>query len=130
MAFQHGKAAYVSIDATDVTAYTDNQSLARVIALAETTVFGNDDATSIAGVRSHTISIGGGWDPTLDGVMVGSDDGAVVAFVCNPEGNTSGDVTYSGNCLIENYTWNAGVSDKVTWNASFTVSGAVTRGTV
>ena len=130
MAFQHGKNAYVSIDATDVTAFTDNQSLARVIALAETTSFGNDDTTSIAGVRSHTISIGGGWDPTLDGVMVGADDGSSVAFVCNPEGNTSGDVTYTGNAFIENYTWNAGTTDKVTWNASFTVTGAVVRSTV
>lgn len=130
MAFTHGKNAYVSMDATNVTAYCDTQSLDRVIALAATTAFGDNDDTSIAGVRSHTISIGGHWDPTLDGVMVGADDGAVVAFVCNPEGNTTGDITYTGNCLITNYNWSAGTSDRVTWSASFTVTGAVTRGTV
>ena len=130
MAFQHGKVAFITIDAVDITAFTDNQSLARVIALAETTSFGNDDATSIAGVRSHTITLSGGWDPTLDAAMVAADDGSSVAFVANPEGNTSGDVTYTGSCFIENYTWNAGVTDKVTWNASFTVTGAVARSTV
>ena len=120
----------MSIDGTNVSTYCDSQSLDKVIALAETPVFSVNDMTSIAGVRSHTISIGGHWDPTLDGVMAGADDGNVVAFVCNPEGNTSGDVTYTGNCLISNYNWSAGTSDRVTWTASFTVTGAVTRGTV
>jgi hypothetical protein len=57
------------------------------------------------------------------------DDGAVVAFECGPEGNTGGDIKYSGNALISNYSWSASVSDRVTWTANFTVTGAVTRGT-
>ena len=129
MAFQHGSNAYVSIDATDVSSYCDTQSLDRIIDLAETTAFGNDDKTYIAGLRGHTIAIGGHWDPTGDAVFDGADDGAVVAFVCGPEGNTSGDVQYSGNCLISNYSWTSGVGDRVTWSANFSVTGAVTRGT-
>ncbi len=130
MAFQHGSNAYLSIDATDISSYTDQQSLDRVVELAETTAFGDDDKTYIAGLRGHTISISGNWDPTLDSTLDGADDGAVVAFVVGPEGNTSGDVQYNGNCFITDYSWTAGVSDKVTWSANFTVSGAVTRATV
>ena len=129
MAFQHGKNAYLSIDGNDVTAYCDTQSMDRAIALAETTVFGNDDATSIAGVRTHTIQIGGPWDPTMDGYMVAADDGSSVAFVLGPEGNTSGDYQYSGSAFISNYNWQATPGGRVGWSASFTVSGAVTRGT-
>jgi hypothetical protein len=98
--------------------------------LAETTAFGDDDSTSIAGVRSHTIEVGGHWDPTLDGYAVAADDNAAVTFAANPEGNTAGDVTYTGNCLISNYQWSASTGSQVTWSASFTVTGAVTRGTV
>jgi hypothetical protein len=130
MAFQHGSNAYVTIDGTNVTAYCDSQSLDQMVDLAETTVFGNDDKTSIAGLKSGSISVGGHWDPTGDAVFAGADDGAVVAFVCNPEGNTSGDVTYTGNAFITNYSWQAGVGDRVTWSASFTVSGATARATV
>ncbi len=130
MAFQHGKNAHVTIDGNDWSPYCDQQSLDRVIDLAQTTAFGDDDHTSISGVRGHTIQVGGHWDPTHDGWAVACDDGATVAFAANPEGNTAGDVTYTGNCLISNYSWQAGVGDRVTWSASFTVTGAVTRSTV
>jgi hypothetical protein len=123
MAFVHGSNATLSIDGNAVTAYCDSQSLDQVVDLAETTVFGNDDKTSIAGLKGATISIGGHWDPTLDGYMDAADDGASVLFDCSPDGA----VNYTGSCFITNYTWTAGVSDRVTWSANFTVTGAVAR---
>jgi hypothetical protein len=130
MAVPHGSGAYFSLDATDISTYCNTQSLDKVRDLAETSTFGSTDKTHIAGMRGHTISIAGPWDPTLDGVMNGADDGAVVAFVMGPEGNVGGDVQYSGNCLISNYNWTAPVGSEASWSASFTVTGTVTRGTV
>jgi len=130
MAFQAGHNAYFNLDAADITAYCDTQSLNRVRAVLETTPFGVSDTTSMAGIRSHTLSIGGPWDPTGDATLDGADDGAVVAFVFGPEGNTSGDIQYTGNALFADYNISTSVSGRVAWSANFTPSGAVTRATV
>ena len=130
MAFQPGHLAYFSLDATDISQYTDSESLNRVRDTLEVTSFGDTDKEYISGLRGHTVQISGSWDPTLDGVVDASDDGATVAFVFGPEGNDSGDVQYSGNALFTNYQLSASVSGKATWSATFTPSGAVTRGTV
>ena len=127
MAFQHGKNAYLSIDATDISSYTDQQSLNRVKDLFETTTFGNNDKTYIDGLREYDLSIGGKWDPALDLALDGTDDGATVVFVFGPEGNTSGDVRYSGDAFIANYNIDTPVGGGVTWTASFKPTGAVTR---
>ncbi len=92
MAFQAGHNAYMEIDGTNITAYTDSQSLDRVRNLLETSPFGVTDRTYIAGLRSHTIALSGPWDPTLDAAMVGADDGATGAFKFQPEGNITDDI--------------------------------------
>ena len=110
--------------------YTDSESLDQLVDLAETTAFSNDDKTYIAGLKGATISLAGHWDPTGDAVFAAADDGATVLFDIRPEGSTTGDIAYTGSCFITNYSFTAGVSDRVTWSANFTVSGATTRGTV
>ena len=129
MAFVHGKGTDFSVDGNNISTYTDSVSLDRNIDTAETTAFGDDDRTYIAGLRGHTFTASGHWDSTLDGYAIGMDDGAVVAFEYGPEGSTAGDVKYSGNALITNYSQSSGVGDKASWSASFQVTGSVTRGT-
>ena len=124
MAFVHGKDATMSVDAQDVSSYTDSTSLNKVKDLFETTTFGNDDKTFIDGLREHDISIGGKWDAALDLIMANADDGATVAFSFSPDAGTT---TYSGNCLISNYNIDAPVGGGVTWSASYKPSGVVTR---
>lgn len=130
MAFQPGRNGYLSVDATDISGYCDQKSLDRTRDTLETTTFGNDDRAYIAGLRGYSIPIGGPWDPTLDGVIHGADDGATVAFVFGPEGNASGDVQYSGNALFANYQISQDVAGRVSWSATFTPTGSVTRATV
>jgi len=127
LSFQHGKNAFLSIDGTDISAYTNSQSLNRMKDNFETTTFGNNDKTFIAGLREYDLSIGGPWDPALDLVMSTADDNASGVFIFGPEGNTSGDVRYSGNAFIANYNVDSPVGGGVTWTATFKPSGAVTR---
>lgn len=129
MAFQPGHGAYLLLDATDVTAYLDNQSLDQVRDTLETTVFGLTARTYISGLQSASISLSGPWDPTGDAVLAGTDDGAVVAYEFGPEGSTASDIKYSGNCLFTNYSVSTSVDGRVEWSASFQPTGAVTRGT-
>lgn len=129
MAFTHGKDTHFTLDGTDISGYTDTSALERAVENAEVTSYGDDDRAYIAGLRGHTIPLGGAWDPTLDAAVIGADDGAVVAFVFGPAGSGSGAVRYTGNCLFENYTVSSPVSGRVAWSATMRVTGAVTRDT-
>ena len=130
MAFQPGRNGYLSIDGTDISSYTDSKSLDRVRDTLETTAFGDTDRAYISGLRGYSISMSGPWDPTGDGVLDGADDGATVAFVFGPEGNTTGDIQYSGSALISNYNISTSVDGRVEWSATFQPTGTVTRATV
>lgn len=127
MAFAHGKDSWLVIDGTDISSYTDQTSLNRVKDLFETSTFGTDDKTFIDGLREFGLPIGGKWDPTLDGVIAGTDDGSGVAFQFAPAGSAT--MGYAGTALIENYNIDSPVGGGVTWTASFKPSGAVARGT-
>jgi len=130
MANQPGHQAYLSVDATAVTSYTDSMTLDRSRGNHETTVFGVTDRTYIAGLREHSFSSSGPWDPTGDGVFDGTDDGSTVAVVFGPEGNDGGDVQYTSNAFVESYSITASVDGRVDYSFSAKPSGAVTRGTV
>ena len=128
MANVHGKDTTFSIDdtggsPTDVSAYVDTSSLSRAIELADTTAYGDEDRTFIAGLASATIPIGGPWDATFDG-YVGTTTQQKVARTFS---YVFGGVTYSGEAFIENYTVDNPVGDKVAWSANLQVTGAVGR---
>lgn len=127
MAFVHGKGAWLVIDGTDVSSYTDQTSLNRVKDLFETTTFGNDDKTQIDGLREYDLPIGGKWDPALDAVIDGADDGSSIAFQFAPGGSAT--MGYNGNAFISNYNIDSPVGGGVTWTATFKPSGSVTRAT-
>ena len=124
MAFVHGKDATLSIDAANISAFTDNVSFSRDVDTAETSTFGDSDKTYITGLNGATLNCGGKWDASVDGTMAGAQDGAVVAFDYSPDGGTT---SYTGNCFLTNYSPDSSVSGAGTWSASFIVSGAVTR---
>ncbi len=126
MANVHGKDTTFSLDnasnsPTDISAYVDTSSLQRAIELADTTAYGDEDRTFIAGLAGASIPIGGPWDATFD---------AVIGTSTNMKTDRDfslvvGGVTYSGDCFIENYTVDNPVGDNVTWSATLRVTGAV-----
>lgn len=89
------------------------------------------------------------WNPTLENVSVTlellwSDDASVgsdtvlgplrshtaaVAFDYGPEGKTAGDIKYSGNAWVEDYSIVSRVGNMVTARCVLRVNGTVTRGT-
>jgi predicted secreted protein len=124
VAFVHGSNQTLSIDATDVSAYTDNVSLSNGVNLAEVSAFGDNDQEFIAGLKTHGITCSGHYDATADAAFDGMFDGSEVAFSYSPDAGTT---TYAGNALITDYSVSGGVGDKVSWSASLQPSGAVTR---
>jgi len=139
MAFQHGKSGYFAIDddapaLKDISAFVSNVDFSRDIDTPETTVFGVDDRTYIPGLKGATISISGYFDSTdatgIDEIM---DDQFVKTvtstFNYSPEGTTTGDIVYHGECICTNYSLSSPVDGVVSYTADFQITAAVTRGT-
>jgi hypothetical protein len=126
VAFTHGKDATMSVDATDISAFTDSTSLGLINDLFETTTFGatGDNKTFIAGLNDASISVGGKWDATVDAVLWGARDGASVLFSYSPDAGTT---TYSGSCFFQNYNQDSPVGGGNTWTANFQPTGVITR---
>ena len=98
--------------------------------VAETSTLGDSSKSYIVGMKDSTLSIAGLWDSTLDGILgavVGQS--ATLSFEYSPAGTGSGEIKYTGECILTGYSQNSPVGDVVSFSADFQVSGDVTRGT-
>jgi predicted secreted protein len=134
MAFKHGKGTIFKLDDStptlnDISAYVNNVDFPREVDTPETTTFGNDDRTYIAGLRGATISITGFWDETVDGYLAGIVGQATSStFEYGPQGGSTGDIKYSGEAFVTNYTQGSPVDGVTTFSLDLQITGAVTRG--
>jgi len=132
MANIHGKDAVFQLDntsdsLTDISAYVDDSSLARLVELADTTAYGDEDRTFIAGLGTASVSIGGPWDAAFDAI-IGTPVQQKVSrgFDFDPLG-TGVAGRFTGECFITDYTTGVPVGDNVTWTGTLTTTGAITR---
>lgn len=128
MAFVHGSNSDINVDAVNISQYTDSVTHDRSVDTAETSAFGDDDKTFIAGLEDGSFSLGGHWDTTEDSALDATFDGAVVAIIYGPGGSASSASKYTCNALVTNYSTTSSVSDRVNWSASFQRTGALTLG--
>ena len=131
--FAHGKSTDFAIDDTggssrNISDTLTDVSFPQTIDTAETTAFGSSNKSYIVGLKDTTISVSGIWDATVDGYLSGTEP-ASRSFIFGPAGSTGGNVKYTGEAIITNYSQSNPVGDVVTFSADFEVTGAVTRGT-
>jgi hypothetical protein len=125
----HGKDTTFSIDnsagaPTDISQYCDNVDFPGLSAdTAETSGFGADSKSYVAGLKGGTISISGAWDAVPDAVLYGIV-GKTGTFSYVPGGST---VTYSGECICTSYQVSSPIGGAVTFSASFIITGDVGR---
>jgi hypothetical protein len=135
MAFGHGKDAVFKLDnagasLTDISAYIRSVRYNPTAAADETTTMGKASKTFIAGLKDATISVEGFWDPTVDAIFnsaLGSS--TTKTFEHGPEGGTSGDIRYTGECICTSYNIDPAVDGVVPFSAELQVTGDVTRNT-
>lgn len=130
----HGKDATVDMDDAvdagvtlqDISANVDQSDFARIVELADTTNYGDEDRSWIAGLGTGTLSMGGPWSPTLDEYFGSTYDfEAARSFRYRPEGDTS--PSYTFEAFIETYTVGPPVDDAIRWNATIRPTDAITR---
>ena len=131
--FAHGKSTDFAIDDTggpsrNISDTLTDVSFPQTIDTAETTAFGSSNKSYIVGLKDTTISVTGIWDATVDGYLSGTEP-ASRSFIFGPAGTTSGNVKYTGEAIMTNYSQSNPVGDVVTFTADFQVTGAVTRTT-
>ena len=131
--FAHGKSTDFAIDDTggssrNISNTLTDVSFPQTIDTAETTAFGSSNKSYIVGLKDTTISVTGLWDATVDGYLSGTEP-ASRSFIFGPAGSPGGNVKYTGEAIMTNYSQGNPVGDVVTFTADFQVTGAVTRGT-
>ncbi len=131
--FVHGKSTDFEVDDTGGTSRSLSNVLTSVdfpetIDTAETTAFGATSKSYIVGLRDATISVSGLWDATIDGYIIGTEP-ASRTFIFGPAGSTGGNVKYTGEAILTNYSVSNPVADVVTFSLDLQVTGNVTRTT-
>lgn len=135
MAFSHGSKAVIKFGTsstpntpTDISAYVTSVSAPFGAETHEVTTLGATSKSYIPGLKDSTISIEGKFDPTVDAHLAGIV-GLQVAFEYGPQGSTTGNVKYTGNCICTSYEPETPVDAEATFSAEFQVTGGWTRGT-
>lgn len=128
MAFVHGKSVFVSVNAHDVSPYTNKADFPRTADTAETSTFGTTDKTYIPGLKGATFSIEGLWDAVLD-AWLDAALGIEVPIVYKPQGVGAGNVTYTFQAICTSYNPPGSIGDAVKYSAAFIVTGIPVRTT-
>ena len=132
----HSKGSYFAFDDTgdtlrDATSVTDSVNFSNNADTAEVSTFGATTKAYVVGLIDASLGVGGPWDATFDGYyngVLGYETARDWEY--GPEGNASGDIKYSGTALCSNYSFSSGIGGAVTYSATWTVTGTVTRAAV
>ncbi len=140
MAFSHAKGSYFAIDDStpslrDISDSVQSVDFSQEIDNPEVTTFTKNDRVYIAGLVGATLSISGFFDDeatTGADVVLDSLVGLATSstFTYGPEGNDSGDITYTGECFMNSYGISGSVDGVVEFTADFVITAAITRVTV
>ena len=129
--FAHGKSTDFALDDTggssrNISNTLTDVSFPQTIDTAETTAFGSSNKSYIVGLKDGSFSVSGIWDATVDGYLSGTEP-ASRSFIYGPAGSTGGNVKYTGEAIMTNYSVSNPVGDVVTYSLDLQITGAVTR---
>jgi hypothetical protein len=133
MAVTHGKRAVIQLDngsgtLTDITSYLSKGSIERMRETAETTVFGVENKTYVAGLKDATFSGEGNFDPALDAILdaaLGTDNTKTLQY--DPQGAGTGNVRYSVETLVTKYSVDTDIGGKASCSFELQCTGVMTR---
>jgi hypothetical protein len=127
MAFVHGKDTFISLDANDLSAFTNTSELSRTADSHDVTTYGKDSHVFAGGLLNGDASMGGIYDNTTSGPrdVIEPLIGTVVALIRRPEGTGSGLPEDTVNVLVTMYTETNPVAGMVTWRSDLQLSDDV-----
>jgi hypothetical protein len=135
MAARHGKSAEVWVGTNNLSSFLDQADKSTDVDTADTTTFGNNWKTFIAGLVGSSLSISGSYDGTnttgpasiLETCIA---NGTAWTWKYFPGGSATGQRLNSFSAFVTNYSESAPVADKVTFSAEVLATGTVTSSTL
>ena len=136
MAFSHGsKAKFKLADSadtlTDISTYLDSVDMEGTVDTAETSTYGTDSKTHLAGMIGRRMNLSGMYDPTIDALISGilGPFSNPKAFEYDPQGIATGTPKFTGNAIVASYKVTSPLKDVVKFALVLEVTGVVTRAT-
>lgn len=128
MAFVHGKNTFISLNASDLSAFTNESEFGRKADKHDVTCYGKNDHVYEGGLGDGSMSMSGIYDSTTTGPrdIIEPLIGTVVTMIRRPEGTGSGKPQDSVSVLVEEYVETSPVADFVKWSVTLQPSDAVT----
>lgn len=138
----HGKGTYFAVEDSggtmlrDISPYLTSVEFAPSNDTHDVTTFGDEGHEYLVGLTDGSITLNGFWDKTadvgsatvLDGLL--GLDSPTLGWEFAPEGDTNGNVLYSGEAVLQDLQYSSPVADVVTFTATLQISGSITKGTV
>ena len=128
MATHHGKEGVVTAGGTAIGELT-GFTLETTADVVEDTQLSDATKSFVAGRTSFSGSLDMSYDET-DSPQQTLTVGSSIAFILLPEGNTSGDESFTGTGIVTGMSVTNGMDAIVTRSVTFQGTGALTRGTV
>lgn len=127
MAFVHGKDTKITLNASDLSAFTNTSALTRTADSHDVTTYGQSTHVYAGGLKDGTASMGGIYDNAVTGPKDTIDPliGTVVELVRQPEGVGVGKPTDTVQVLVTQYVETSPVADMVSWTVELQLSGPV-----
>ena len=125
MATFHGKDGSITSSGTAVASLTE-WTYNETATLADKTAMGDTGRSHAAGIPDGTLTCSGVFDPD-DTAQDDLRAGASITAVCYPEGNTTGNPTFTGTVVVESFEVTGSLDDMVRFNV--TAKGVMTEGT-
>lgn len=128
MAFVHGKDTFISLNASDLSPFTNTSELKRSADSHDVTTYGKGSHVYFGGLLDGKATIGGFYDNGVTGPrdIIEPLIGTVVTLVRRPEGTGSGRPQDSVAVLVTDYTETSPVADMVTWACELQLSDEIT----
>lgn len=131
MAFKHGRDTYLSLAASDLSAYCNASELEVGSDEHDVTTYGKDDHCFSGGLLTGKATMGGIYDDGVAGpkAVIEPLIGTVVTLIRRPLGTGSGLKQESLSVLVKSYKESNPVADMIAWTCEMTKSDAITRTT-
>ena len=128
MATHHGKEGVVTAGGTAVGELT-GFTLETTADVVEDTELSDSTKSFLAGRTSFSGTLEMSYDET-DSPQQTLTAGTSIAFILLPEGDTSGDESFTGSGIVTGMSVTNGMDAVITRSVTFQGTGALTRGTV
>jgi|SRR5688572_3893866 len=128
MAFIHGKVTVITLNGSDLSAFTKTSNFDRDYDVHDTTTYGKNDHVFAGGLGNSTFSMGGVYDNQATGPrdVIEPLLGTTVTLIRKPEGTGSGLPQDSVSVVVKKYVETSPTDDMVAWSCECQGTDAVT----